>query len=145
MKTMTGSETQQRPLPLPDPLSAPFWAAARNRELHIQVCDACNRMAYPPEIACRACGGTALRFTPVSGHATLHSWTVLHDLPSPGFRDRLPVILAVAELEEQARLLMSCNLVGIAADALRVGLPLDARFEDVTDDCTLVQFGPAVR
>lgn len=132
-----------RPLPLPDPLSEPFWAAARNHELHIQRCDACGRMAYPPEIACRACGGDSLHFTPVSGRATLHSWTVLHDPPSPGFRNRLPVILAVVELKEQARLLMSCNLIGLAPETLRIGLPLEARFEDVTGDCTLVQFGPA--
>ncbi|WP_176595591.1 MULTISPECIES: Zn-ribbon domain-containing OB-fold protein [Sphingobium] len=138
-------ETAQRPIPLPDPLSDPFWAAARRHELHMQRCDACGRLAYPPEIACRACGGSGLGFVAVSGQATLHSWTVLHDPPSPGFRDRLPVILAVVELEEQARLLMSSNLVGIAPGDLRIGLPLQARFEDVTDDCTLVQFGPAER
>ncbi|WP_313801859.1 OB-fold domain-containing protein [Sphingobium sp.] len=140
---MPDTNSPERPLPLPDPLSEPFWAAARRHELHMQTCDACGRMAYPPEIACRACGGTELRFTPVSGRAALHSWTVLHDPPSPGFRDRLPVILAVVELEEQARLLMSSDLVGIAPEALRIGLALEARFEDVTDDCTLVQFGPA--
>jgi len=82
---------------------------------------------------------------PVSGDAALHSWTVLYDPPSPGFRDRLPVILAVVELKEQARLLMSSNLTGIEPDDLRIGLPLQARFEDVTDDCTLVQFGPPER
>ncbi len=86
-----------------------------------------------------------MAFTPVSGRATLHSWTVLHDPPSPGFRDRLPVILAVVELEEQERLLMSSNLIGIAPEDLRIGLPLEALFEDVTDDCTLVQFGPTER
>jgi uncharacterized OB-fold protein len=143
MKPMPQTASPQRPLPLPDPLSEPFWAAARRHELHMQKCDACGRMAYPPEVACRNCGGAGLGFTPLSGRATLHSWTVLHDPPSPGFRDRLPVILAVVELEEQARLLMSGNLVDIAADALRIGLPLEARFEDVTEDCTLVQFGPA--
>ncbi|WP_327754624.1 Zn-ribbon domain-containing OB-fold protein [Sphingobium sp. SJ10-10] len=142
---MPETTSPQRPLPLPDLLSEPFWAAARRHELHMQRCDACGRLAYPAEIACRACGGGELHFTPVSGHATLHSWTVLHDPPSPGFRDRLPVILAVVELDEQTRLLMSSNLIGIAPDDLRIGLPLEARFEDVTNDCTLVQFGPARR
>lgn len=135
----------QRPLPLSDPLSQPFWDAARRHELHMQGCDDCGRLAYPPQIACRHCGSTQSHFVPLSGRATLHSWTVLHDAPSPGFRDRLPVILAVVELEEQAHLLMSANLLDIAPDALRIGLPLQARFEDVTHDCTLVQFGPAER
>lgn len=142
---MQETASPQRPLPLADPLSEPFWAAARRHELHMQQCDACGRLAYPPEVACRACGGSDQRFTAVSGRASLHSWTVLHDPPSPGFRDRLPVILAVVELEEQARLLMSSNLIGIAPGDLRIGLKVKARFEDVTDDCTLVQFGPAER
>lgn len=137
------TDSPLRPLPLPDPLSAPFWAAARDHALHMQSCDGCGRMAYPPEIACRACGGDRLHFAPVSGRATLHSWTVLHELPSPGFRDRLPVTLAVVELEEQEELLMSSNLVDIDPAALRIGLPLQAVFEDVTDDITFVQFGPA--
>ncbi|AEG48285.1 protein of unknown function DUF35 [Sphingobium chlorophenolicum L-1] len=142
---MPDSISPQRPLPLPDPLSEPFWAAARRHELHMRKCDACAALAYPPEIACRACGGSEAHFVPVSGRATLQSWTVLHEPPSPGFRDRLPVILAVVELEEQARLLMSADLVDIAPGDLRIGLPLEVRFEDVTDDCTLVQFAPAER
>lgn len=140
---MTQTTTPQRPLPLADPLSAPFWTAARAHALHMQSCDRCGVLAYPPEIACRACGGDRLHFTSVSGRATLHSWTILHEPPSPGFRDRLPVILAAVELVEQERLLMSTNLVGIDPAVLRIGLPLEAVFEDVTADYTLVQFGPA--
>lgn len=140
---MPETTVPQHPLPLPDPLSQPFWDAARRHELHMQLCDACGRMAYPPEIVCRGCGAGDLQFRRVSGRAGLHSWTVLHDPPSPGFRDRLPVILAVVELEEQAHLLMSCNLIDTAPDRLCIGLKLEARFEDVTGDCTLVQFAPA--
>ncbi|ANI76783.1 MULTISPECIES: Zn-ribbon domain-containing OB-fold protein [Sphingobium] len=142
---MTATATTQRPLPVPDTLSTPFWAAARDHALHMQRCDSCGHMAYPPEIACRACGGDHLHFAPVSGRATLHSWTVLHEAPAPGFRDRLPLILAVVELEEQPGLLMSTNLVDADPAALRIGMPLRAWFENITDQCALVQFRPAGR
>ena len=140
---MPDHATPQRPMPLPDALSAPFWDAAARDQLQMQSCESCGRMAYPPEISCRACGGDRLSFRPLSGRATLHSWTVLHDPPSPGFRDRLPVILAVVELVEQERLLMSSNLVETDPATLRVGLPLVARFEHVPQGCTLVQFAAA--
>ncbi|BAV63657.1 Zn-ribbon domain-containing OB-fold protein [Sphingobium cloacae] len=130
----------ERPLPLPDPLSQPFWDAARAHRLCVQACLQCNHLAYPPEAACRKCGGSDLHFRDVSGRATLHSWTVLHDPPSPGFQDRLPVILAVVELEEQKGLLLSTNLIDAALETLRINLPLEAWFEDVGNDCALIQF-----
>ncbi|MGC4251732.1 MAG: OB-fold domain-containing protein [Sphingobium sp.] len=130
----------ERPLPLPDPLSRPFWDAAREHRLCVQACGRCDHLAYPPEAACRKCGSSDLHFRDVSGRATLHSWTVLHDPPSPGFRDRLPVILAVVELVEQKGLLLSTNLIDTVPGALRVDLPLEAWFEDVGNGCTLIQF-----
>lgn len=136
---MTAPATE-RPLPLPDSLSRLFWEAARDHRLSIQSCDRCGRLAYPPEAACRACGGADLHFRPVSGRATLHGWTILHDPPAPGFRDRLPIILAVVELDEQEGLLFSTNLIDTAPEKLRLGLPLEACFEDAGPDCALVHF-----
>lgn len=130
----------ERPLPLPDPLSQPFWDAAREHRLCVQACRQCDHLAYPPEIACRGCSGGDLYFREVSGRATLHSWTVLRDPPSPGFRDRLPVILAVVELEERKGLLLSTNLIDTAPETLRIDLPVEVRFEDVSDDCTFIHF-----
>lgn len=143
--TSPDDQFPKRPMPLPDTLSQGFWDGARAHELHIQRCTDCRRWTHLPAIRCGACGSLELGHERVSGKATLHSWTVLREAPAPGFRDRLPLILGVVELAEQPNLLMSSNIVGIAPEALRIGLPLDVAFDDADDGTTLVMFQPGER
>jgi hypothetical protein len=136
-----GAEAPMRPLPMPDELTEPFWAAVRDHRLDIQRCAACARWNHAPTLQCPACGSDALRFETVSGRASLYSWTILHDAPAPGFAGLLPLIVAIVALEEGP--LMVANLSGTGEEALRLGLKLEARFEDVGADCTLPCFVPA--
>jgi uncharacterized OB-fold protein len=134
-----------RPLPLPDKLSAAFWEAAREHRLEIQRCSDCRRWNHVPTLLCPSCGSSDLAFEPVSGRASLYSWTVIHDPPAPGFADMLPLIVGLVELEEQERLLLASNIVGIGPDALRLSLQLEVTFEDIDGDVALPQFRPAQR
>ena len=45
------------------------------------------------------------------------------------------------QLEEGPRL--TTNLLDCALDAIRIGMPVEAAYEDVTDEITLLQFRPA--
>lgn len=149
MQIMAGQEQAAKspvvatPRPVPDAISSGFWQAAGEGRLVAQSCDRCARLQHPPEPACRSCGHDSLSFAPLSGRATLYSWTILHDAPAPGFQDRLPLILGVVELAEQPHLLMSTALVDMAASDLALGRSLVARFEPLAPDCTLVHFAPA--
>jgi len=134
--------TGQRPLPLADETSAGFWDAARHGRLAIQRCTACWRWNHAPSLACPACGSFELCFEQVSGKGRLHSWTVLTDVPAPGFRERLPLIVGVVELAEQQGLLMIANLLDAEPAELRLELTLEVTFEQVTEDRTLPQFRP---
>jgi uncharacterized protein len=131
-----------RPLPLADETSAPFWEAAREHRLAIQRCSVCLHWNHAPSLACPACGSFALSFQVVSGTGRLHSWTVLADPPAPGFVGRLPLMVGVVELAEQEGLLMVANVLEADPADLRIGLPLQVLFEDVTADCVLPQFRP---
>ena len=51
--------------------------------------------------------------------------------------------LALVELEEGPRIVS--NVVGVADHELRVDMPLEAVFEDVSDDTTLVRFTSATK
>ena len=132
-----------RPLPVPDELTAPLWGAAREHRLEIQRCAACRRWQHVPDLLCSFCGSAELNFEPVSGRASLYSWTVIHDPPAPGFADMLPLIVGLVELEEQERLLVAANVIGASEDSLRLGLRLEVIFEFVTGEVTLPQFRPA--
>jgi uncharacterized OB-fold protein len=134
-----------RPLPAPDEFTAPLWGAAREHRLEIQRCTDCRRWQHVPALMCPSCGSSELRFEPVSGRASLYSWTVIHDPPAPGFADLLPLIVGLVELEEQERLLLASNIIGVSCDSLRLGLPLEVAFEDLAGEATLPQFMPATR
>ncbi|MFD6858767.1 Zn-ribbon domain-containing OB-fold protein [Rhodococcus sp. NPDC060090] len=140
---MTPTETPPKPLPLADETTAPYWEAARERRLVVQHCDSCARYQHLPADACTACGASELSWAGMSGRATLYSYTVMHDAPAPGFADHLPYIVAVAELEEQANLLITTNLVDADADDLRIGLPLEVTFEELAPGDVVPQFRPA--
>jgi uncharacterized OB-fold protein len=133
--------TVARPLPEETALTAPFWEAARERRLVIQRCQECEQYRWPPEVACYECGSMQYGWAPVSGRATLYTWTIAHPPLLPYFQQRSPWPVAVVELEEGPRLVT--NLVEIEPGAYGVGLPLDAAFEDIGDDVTLVVFRPS--
>lgn len=129
-----------RPLPEVTALTAPFWEAARERRLVVQRCSDCGAYRFPPERGCYACASRAYVWVPVSGRATLYSWTVAYPPLLPYFAARAPWPVAVVELAEGPRLVT--NLVGVPVEAYRVGLPLVVDFEDVAEDVTLVVFRP---
>jgi hypothetical protein len=105
-------EKTARPVPVPDEVSAPFWAAAAAGELHIQHCPGCARYQHPPEPLCRGCCTADLRFVPVSGRARLHSWTLTcSGARHPAF-DGAPYVVGLAELVEQEGLFLYTNLPG---------------------------------
>jgi len=90
-------------LPIEDEVSAPFWAATRERTLLVQFCPACTRFQHYPRAICTQCGGTALEWKEASGNATIDSWTLVTRAPSEGFE--VPYYIIRARLEENVIML----------------------------------------
>ena len=128
-----------RPLPVPTPTSQPFFDAARKGELRLQRCPR-DGFFYYPRSHCPRCLGTDWSWQATSGRGTVHAFTVDRVGHDPAQRGHLPLVIAVIELEQGPR--MTANLVGCEAEAVRVGMPVEASFEDV-DDTTLVRFRPS--
>jgi uncharacterized OB-fold protein len=63
---------------------------------------------------------------------------VTHQNQAPGFRDELPYVLAIVELDEGPRIMT--NLVECAPDAVQIGMPVEVAFDDVTPEVTLAKF-----
>lgn len=136
---MTGA----RPRPEVSPLTAPFWSAARERKLVIQRCAGCGTYRFPPEVACFQCGSQEAAWAPVSGRATLYTWTVAHPPLLPYFQERAPWPVAVVQLEEGPRLVT--NLVNVPPQEYEIGMALTIDFEDVSEDVTLPVFRRATK
>ena len=123
-----------RPVPVPDPGSEPFWAAAAQGTLAIARCSRCSAYTHPPDVVCQRCGSTDPRFewTPVSGRGTIRSWTVIRQSFLPGFDQDVPFALVDVELEEQDDLRIIGRLLDGPDSVIRPGAPVTVSFETVT-------------
>jgi uncharacterized protein len=131
--------TPQRPVPVPDETSAPYWAAAAEHILAVARCTNCGTLTVPPDVVCIACGCTdpQYEFTPVSGSGVVRSWTVVRQSFLPGFD--VPFVLVDVELVEQADLRLVGRLLG-DAEALRLGARVEVAFEDIADGISVPAF-----
>lgn len=131
----------ERPLPVPDQDTQPYWEAARRHELLIQRCLACGEHYFYPRPHCPHCLSNRTEWVRASGRGTVYAFTVVHRPPSPAFADRVPYVVALIDLAEGPRLMS--NVVGCAPDAVHCGMAVEVAFEDVTPDIALPVFRPA--
>jgi uncharacterized OB-fold protein len=137
MSTVDGS--YGKPLPdSSDPLTAPFWAHARARQLAVQRCAQCGDLHFPPTQVCPICLAEHQEWRVVSGRGSVLSWVRFHRAYWPGFQRELPYDVCLITLDEGPTLLS--NLVDPPEDGIRTGLRVHAVFEEVTPDVTLPKF-----
>jgi uncharacterized OB-fold protein len=134
--------TVSRPLPVPDQVSGPFWAAAARHVLTVARCSRCRSFAIPPDQACPHCGSTdpGFEFEPVSGQGVVRSWTVLRQSFLPGFEADLPFMLVDVELAEQDELRMIGRLLDGSDAPVSLGARVRAAFEDVAPGISVPAF-----
>lgn len=70
-------------------------------EFHLQKCDDCGIIRYPPGAACHQCGSLESRWVPVEGKGTLHSYSEVHHGIQPAFKERVPYMILLVELDTQ--------------------------------------------
>ena len=128
-----------RPAPVPDADSGPYWRAAHDGRLVVQRCEACGAHQLYPRDRCRACRGP-VQWVDASGRGTVHSFTVIRQNYSRPFRDWIPYVVALVDLEEGPRVMT--NIVGCAPEDVRIGLPVRATFEVVSDEAGIALFTP---
>jgi uncharacterized OB-fold protein len=128
-----------RPLPVPTPETAHFWAGTRAGELRLQQCSGCEGTYFPPRPFCPRCGGRDVEVVAASGRATLASYVISH-LPAPGFEP--PYAIAIVELEEGPTMLTNIVECPQTPEALQLDMPLVVTFAELTSEITLPYFRP---
>ena len=121
--------SNNKPMPVATPISAPFWEGLKARRLLIQQCNACAHWNFYPRRHCPVCLEHDLAWREVDGAATLYSYTVTRIATLPDFIDEMPQKLAVVELAEGVRI--NTNLVGLDETEIRIGMPLRPVFAEV--------------
>ena len=137
---MAETKPSRKPLPRIDEESRGYWEALARHELYFQRCRDCGTKRFYPRALCPACLSSATEWVRATGRGTVYSFTVTYQNQAPGFREELPYVLAIVELDEGVR--MMTNVVGCAPDAVRIGMAVEVVFEDVTAEITLAKFRP---
>jgi uncharacterized protein len=135
------SQPVSKPVPIPDTVSATFFDGARSGKLMLQHCASCNGWSFPVRERCPHCFAGSLGWRAASGRGTLYTFAIMHQVMNPGFASAVPYNVSQIDLEEGVR--MVTNIVGIANDALRIGMKLQVCFEDAGDNVRIPKFCPA--
>lgn len=132
----------KKPLPEPRSWSKEFWEAAKMHELIIQQCGNCKQNIFYPQVCCPNCLSTEdLRWIKASGKGKVYSFSVVYANPPLVFKEDVPYVPAIIELEEGIRLFS--NIVGCVPEEVKCDMPVEVAFDDVTEEFTLPKFKPA--
>ena len=141
-------DTYKKPFPIPGgPFGAtsgdftkPFWDATRNHELVIPRCKNHDGFFFYPRELCPVCLSSDLEWAKVTGKGRVYAYTVVYQPNDPLFAEDTPYTYAVIQLDEGAR--MISNVIGIDPNDVEIDMRVEAVFEDISDEWTLVKFKP---
>jgi uncharacterized OB-fold protein len=141
MNAITKNTASGRYLPILYPEEMPYWQAAKHHKLVLQRCDGCGKVRFPIGPTCPFCQSNMFTWTTMSGRGVVHNYVIYHKAWIPYYRDKVPYALVQVEIEEGPRL--TTNLWDVPVDQIKIGMEVEASWEDVTDEITLLQFRPA--
>lgn len=121
----------------------PFWEACQRHELLIQRCSHCGTFRHPPRPLCHKCNSGGTEWVKITGKGIVYSYTVVHNNPTPGFEKDLPVPIVLVELPEAGKVRMVSNIVDCKLEEIKIGMPVEVVFDDVTEEITLPKFKPS--
>ena len=109
--------------PPDDPDLAAFWDGTRNQQLLLPHCRSCGKVFWYPRPTCPACLSEDLSWEPATGTGTVHAVTV-QSRPAPH-------AVVLVDLDEGVRVMS--NMVGIAAENVRIGARVGLTWEPLSD------------
>jgi uncharacterized OB-fold protein len=131
----------KRPLPRRRGFAGEFYDFCKKHELRFQRCTDCGAWRHVPRDLCAKCGSFNWEWAKSSGKGKLFSWTTAVQPMLPQFADLVPYSPVVIEMDEGVRLVSW--LTNVPPEELRLDLPVEVVFDDVTAEVTLPKFKQA--
>lgn len=132
-----------------------FYRYCAAHDLHLQRCNDYELLRYPATTSCPFCASPDATWTPVDGRGTLYSYGEVHHAIQGAFRQHVPYLLLLVELDTQRGepgefdgLRMTANLVSadgeLATPAMvkqvGIGSRLRIVYRDVDENVSIPQF-----
>ncbi len=135
----------QKAIPRVNELTKGFWEGCKQHELRIHKCKNCGSHRFPPRLMCPDCNSTNVEWSKVSGRGKIYSFIIPHapgpgEPPARGFD--YPYAVLLVELPD-AGVRIPSNIVDCEINDIRVGMPVEVVFEDITPEITLPKFRPS--
>ena len=138
---------QQSPPPIPAPTPQPesdfYFEKCKEGELWLRRCVTSNTPYFYPRDISPVTFSRDTDWIKSSGRGTIYTFAIVHRGPTPPFRDRVPYVPIIVELEEGPR--MPSILVECEPDPtnIKVGMEVEVVFRALDDNITLPYFRPA--
>ena len=130
-----------RPVPILDRDSAPFWDGVRAAEIRLQRCTGCRALRWPARAICNRCHSFDAEWIAVSGLGTVTSWIRTHQPFMRAFADDVPYAVVQVQLDEKSDIQMIGRLADPALEPV-IGMRVRAGFEPTAGDPPLVVWEP---
>jgi uncharacterized protein len=118
-----------------DPLTGPFWAAARESRLVVQKCRGCGYLRWPPAAICPECLDPVASWEQVSAAGSLYSFATYHRSFDRSLAADIPYTVGLVELDAGPRMY---GRVLAEPEALTVGGRVAAVFVPAAPEITVI-------
>jgi uncharacterized OB-fold protein len=78
-----------------------YFAHCARHDFHLQKCDDCGLLRYPPTTGCPWCASPKATWTPVEGRGEVHSYEEVHHAIQPAFKAHTPYMVLLVDLDTQ--------------------------------------------
>jgi len=78
-----------------------YFRHCADHDFHLQQCDECKLLRYPPTTACPWCTCLTSGWTRVEGKGAVHSYVEVHHAIQPAFKAHTPYLVLLVDLDTQ--------------------------------------------
>jgi uncharacterized protein len=130
--------TYEKPLPVVDAETKPYWDGAKAHKFCLQQCQDCGKYVFYPRALCPYCHGERLVWKEASGDGTIYTFTIARRPAGPAFKAEAPYVIALIDLKEGPRTMT--NIVTQDVASVKIGQKVRVHFDEVTPEVTLPKF-----
>jgi uncharacterized OB-fold protein len=125
-----------------NPISEPFWQAAKENRLDVPRCADCGTFRMPPTPFCPQCQSERVDWTTLSGRAVVYSFAIVNRSPFPDVPD-FTYVPAVVDLPDAVPARLVSNVIDADVDDIHIGMELQVDFLPIADGWKVPVFRPA--
>ena len=78
-----------------------YFKYCAEHDFHLQLCESCDLLRYPPTTACPWCMRREAKWVPVEGRGAVHAYTEVHHAIQPAFKAFTPYLVLLVDLDRQ--------------------------------------------